>query len=147
VIPICRNKLQLKTLSSEAWFLYTSLFQRKTNMEMIIVSSEQQKRLIMIFTRTASQMSDKALLSHLSSYSVNSSVYPAFKAALDLRVERIKLPFGDDRRGSLEGGDFLYRYLSRGYICLGDFTGQPKPDLSQWGVRSVRKLPKVGFGL
>ncbi|POC16379.1 hypothetical protein CRN42_19600, partial [Vibrio vulnificus] len=23
----------------------------------------------------------------------------------------------------------------------------PKPDLSQWGVRSVRKLPKVGFGL
>ncbi|OZT85950.1 hypothetical protein CIK04_04620, partial [Vibrio sp. 03_296] len=36
---------------------------------------------------------------------------------------------------------------SRGYICLGDFTGQPKPDLSQWGVRSVRKLPKVGFGL
>ncbi|OJI21787.1 hypothetical protein VVORL1506_02024 [Vibrio vulnificus] len=45
-------------------------------MEMIIVSSEQQKRLIMIFTRTASQMSDKALLSDLSSYSVNSSVYP-----------------------------------------------------------------------
>ncbi|WP_232475401.1 hypothetical protein [Vibrio vulnificus] len=58
-------------------------------MEMIIVSSEQQKRLIMIFTRTASQMSDKALLSDLSSYSVNSSVYPAFKAASDLRVERI----------------------------------------------------------
>ncbi|EGR0102352.1 hypothetical protein FR278_21445 [Vibrio vulnificus] len=101
----------------------------------------------MIFTCTASQMSDKALLSDLSSYSVNSSVYPAFKAASDLRVDRIKLPFGDDRRGSLEGGDFLYRYLSRGYICLGDFTGQPKPDLSQWGVRSVRKLPKVGFGL
>ncbi|AXX59592.1 hypothetical protein NB574_11525 [Vibrio vulnificus] len=116
-------------------------------MEMIIVSSEQQKRLIMIFSRTTSQISDKALLNDLSSYSVNSSVYPAFKAASDLRVDRIKLPFGDDRRGSLEGGDFLYRYLSRGYICLGDFTGQPKPDLSQWGVRSVRKLPKVGFGL
>ncbi|EPB3091731.1 hypothetical protein ACRFDB_004493, partial [Vibrio vulnificus] len=145
--PIHRNQLQIKTLSREAWFLYTSLFQRKTKMEMIIVSSEQQKRLIMIFSRTTSQMSDKALLNDLSSYSVNSSVYPAFKATSDLRVDRIKLPFGDDRRGSLEGGDFLYRYLSRGYICLGDFTGQPKPDLSQWGVRSVRKLPKVGFGL
>ncbi|MFS2265211.1 hypothetical protein P5V88_22400, partial [Vibrio vulnificus] len=147
VIPIHRNQPQLKTLSREAWFLYTSLFQRKTKMEMIIVSSEQQKRLIMIFSRTTSQMSDKALLNDLSSYSVNSSVYSAFKAASDLRVDRIKLPLGDDRRGSLEGGDFLYRYLSRGYICLGDFTGQPKPDLSQWGVRSVRKLPKVGFGL
>ncbi len=116
-------------------------------MEMIIVSSEQQKRLIMLFSRTISKMPDKALLNDLGTYQVNSTVYPAFKAASDLRVERIKLPFGDDKRSSLEGGDFLYRYLSRGYICLGDFKGQPKPDLTQWGVRSVRKLPKIGFGL
>lgn len=116
-------------------------------MEMIIVSSEQQKRLIMIFSRTTAKMPDKALLNDLGSYQVNSTAYPAFKAASDLRVERIKLPFGDDRTGSLDGGNFLYRYLSRGYICLGDHVGQPKPDLAQWGVRSVRKLPKVGFGL
>ncbi|HCZ9282783.1 TPA: hypothetical protein O4H39_004325 [Vibrio alginolyticus] len=116
-------------------------------MEMVIVSSEQQKRLIMIFSRTIAQVSDKALIKDLDSHPVNSSVYPAFKTASDLRVERIRLPFGDDRNGSLEGGDFLYRYLAKGYICLGDFVGQPKPDLSPWGVRSVRKQPKIGFGL
>ncbi|WP_261817193.1 hypothetical protein [Vibrio gallicus] len=116
-------------------------------MEMLIVSSEQQKRLIMIFSRTTAKMSDKALLQDLNSHPIKSSVYPAFKTARDLRVERIKLPVGDDKTASLNGGDFLYRYLAKGYICLGDFTGQPKPDLSPWGVRSVRKLPKIGFGL
>jgi len=116
-------------------------------MEMLIVSSEQQKRLIMLFSRTTAKMSDKALLKDLDSYQVNSSVYPAFKTAPDLRVERIRLPFGDDRNGSLDGGDFLYRYLAKGYVCLGDFVGQPKPDLTPWGVRSVRKQPKIGFGL
>ena len=116
-------------------------------MEMLIVSSEQQMRLIMLFSRTTAKMSDKALIKDLDAYKVNSSVYPAFKNAQDLRVERIKLPFGDDKTASLEGGDFLYRYLAKGYICLGDYSGQPKPDLSAWGVRSVRKQPRVGFGL
>ncbi|EEX92123.1 hypothetical protein VIOR3934_13697 [Vibrio orientalis CIP 102891 = ATCC 33934] len=116
-------------------------------MEMIIVASEQQKRLIMIFSRTTAKQPDKALIKDLDSYKINSSVYPAFKAASDLRVERIRLPFGDDKNSALDGGDFLYRYLAKGYICLGDFVGQPKPDLSPWGVRSVRKQPKIGFGL
>jgi hypothetical protein len=116
-------------------------------MEMLIVSSEQQKRLIMLFSRKTAKLSDKALLQDLNSYQVNSSVYPAFKTASDLRVERIRLPVGDDKNASLNGGDFLYRYLAKGYICLGDFVGQPKPDLSPWGVRSVRKQPKIGFGL
>ncbi|MBA5763211.1 hypothetical protein H2O73_12685 [Vibrio sp. 404] len=116
-------------------------------MEMLIVSSERQKRLIMLFSRTTAKMSDKALLKDLDSYQINSSVYPAFKTAPDLRVERIRLPYGDDRNGSLDGGDFLYRYLAKGYVCLGDFVGQPKPDLTPWGVRSVRKQPKIGFGL
>lgn len=116
-------------------------------MEMLIVSSEQQKRLVMLFSRTTANMSDKALLKDLNSYQINSSVYPAFKVAQDLRVERIRLPVGDDKNGSLDGGDFLYRYLAKGYICLGDFVGQPKPDLSPWGVRSVRKQPRIGFGL
>ncbi|MDR9830476.1 hypothetical protein RCJ22_33365 [Vibrio sp. FNV 38] len=116
-------------------------------MEMLIISSEQQKRLIMIFSQTAAKMSDKAFLNTLDSHQVNSSVYPAFKAATDLRVERIQLPRGDDRTASLEGGDFLYRYLAKGYICLGDYAGQPKPDLAGWGVRKVRKQPKIGFGL
>lgn len=116
-------------------------------MEMLIVSSERQKRLIMIFSRTTAKMSDKALLNDLDSHKINSSAYPAFKTATDLRVARIRLPLGDDKTGALDGGDFLYRYLAKGYICLGDFVGQPKPDLSPWGVRSVRKQPKVGFGL
>ncbi|WLI87241.1 hypothetical protein [Vibrio parahaemolyticus] len=73
-------------------------------MEMVIVSSEQQKRLIMIFSRTIAKISDKALIKDLDSHPVNSSVYPAFKTASDLRVERIRLLFGDDRNGSLEGG-------------------------------------------
>ncbi|ACH67035.1 conserved hypothetical protein [Aliivibrio fischeri MJ11] len=116
-------------------------------MEMIIVSSERQKRMIMIFSRIKAKMSDKALLNSLDSRQVNSTAYPAFKKAPDLRIERIYLPFGDDKTGSLDGGDFLYRYLSKGYICLGDFEGQPKPDLTPWGVRSVRRQPKIGFGL
>ncbi|GAB7220360.1 hypothetical protein [Vibrio comitans] len=116
-------------------------------MEMLIVSSDQQKRLIMLFIRKKVSMSDKALLKNLDAYSVNSSVYPAFKLASDLRVERISLPFADEKTGKLLGGDFLYRYLSKGYICLGNYTGQPKPDLTPYGVRSVRMLPKVGFGL
>lgn len=116
-------------------------------MEMFIVSSERQKRLIMIFSRTTAKMSDKALLNDLDSHKINSSAYPAFKTATDLLVARIRLPQGDDKTGALDGGDFLYRYLAKGYICLGDFVGQPKPDLSPWGVRSVRKQPKVGFGL
>lgn len=116
-------------------------------MEMIIVSSERQKRLIMIFARMKAKMSDKALLKNLDAYDINSTAYAAFKKAPDLHVERIHLPFGDDRTGSLDGGDFLFRYLSKGYICLGDFEGQPKPDLGPWGVRSVRRQPKIGFGL
>lgn len=114
---------------------------------MLIISSEQQKRIVMLFSRTTAKMPDKALLKTLDSYQVNSSVFPQFKMAQDLRVERIRIPVGDDRTGSLEGGDFLYRYLSKGYICLGDFVGQPKPDLTPYGVKSVRKQPKVGFGL
>jgi hypothetical protein len=116
-------------------------------MEMLIVSSEQKKHCIMLFIRKKAKMSDKVLLKNLDTYQVNSNAYPAFKLASDLRVERISIPFGDDRTGSLEGGDFLYRYLSQGYICLGNYTGQPKPDLTPWGVRSVRMLPGVGFGL
>lgn len=125
------------------------LFYLKENvrMEMIIVSSEQQRRIIMLFSSALAKSTDKNLLQNLDSYPVNSSVYPVFKAANDLRVERIRIPVGDDRTGSLDGGDFLYRYLSKGYICLGDFVGQPKPDLSPYGVRSVRKQPKIGFGL
>ncbi|KII75383.1 hypothetical protein [Vibrio renipiscarius] len=116
-------------------------------MEMLIVSSEQQMRLVMIFSQTSAKKSDKAVIQDLASHSVNSTVYPAFKVASDLRVDRIRLPLGDDKSASLNGGDFLYRYLAKGYMCLGDFVGQPKPDLSPWGVRSVRKQPKVGFGL
>lgn len=116
-------------------------------MEMLIVSSERQQRLIMLFSRTTVNTPDKVLIKDLDAYAVNSSVYPEFKRATDLRVERIRLSVGDDRKASVDGGDFLYRYLARGYICLGDFAGQPKPDLSGWGVRSVRKLPKIGFGL
>ncbi|MCW8345458.1 hypothetical protein MD535_05355 [Vibrio sp. ZSDZ65] len=116
-------------------------------MEMLIVSSEQQKRLIMIFSRTTAKMSDKALLNDLDAHNINSSVYPAFKTARDLRVERIQFITGNDKANSLDGGDFLYRYLSKGYICLGNYTGQPKPDLTPWGVRSVRMQPKIGFGL
>ncbi len=116
-------------------------------MEMIIVSSERQKRMIMIFGRMRAKVSDKVLLNNLDSHQVNSTAYPAFKKATDLRVERIQLPFADEKTGSLDAGDFLYRYLSKGYICLGDFEGQPKPNLTPWGVRSVRRLPKIGFGL
>ncbi|GEM_PF-5764844 len=116
-------------------------------MEMLIVSSERQKRLIMLFSNTTSKMPDKALLKDLDSHKINSSAYASFKVASDLRVERISLPLADNKTAALDGGDFLYRYLSKGYICLGDFTGQPKPDLSPWGVRSVRKQPKIGFGL
>lgn len=116
-------------------------------MEMLIVSSEQQQRLIMIFSDTTTKVSDKEIIRNLDAYPVNSSAYLAFKAAQDLRVERIFFPSGDDKTGSLAGGDFLYRYLSKGYICLGDLVGKPKPDLSPWGVRSVRKLARVGFGL
>jgi hypothetical protein len=116
-------------------------------MEMLIVSSEQQKRMIMIFSETTAKQSDKAIINDLNAYSVKSTAYPSFKTARDLRVERISFPKGDTKTGSLEGGDFLYRFLAKGYICLGDFTGQPKPDLSPWGVRSVRKLAKIGFGL
>ncbi|CAM3084736.1 hypothetical protein [Vibrio rarus] len=116
-------------------------------MEMLIVSSEQQKRLIMLFIAKKASMSDKALLNNLNAYEVKSSVYAAFKQAPDLRVERILLPAFDDKNAKLLGGDFLYRYLSKGYICLGNYTGKPKPDLTPWGVRSVRMLPKVGFGL
>lgn len=116
-------------------------------MEMLIVSSEQQMRLVMLFSQTTVKMSDKAVIQDLASQPINSSVYPAFRAAQDLRIERIRLPLGDDKSASLNGGDFLYRYLAKGYMCLGDFVGKPKPDLSPWGVRSVRKQPKVGFGL
>ncbi|GEM77820.1 hypothetical protein [Vibrio superstes] len=116
-------------------------------MEMLIVSSEQQKHLIMLFIRKKASMSDKALLKNLDAYDVKSSAYSAFKMAPDLRVERIHLPFSDEKSAKLQGGDFLYRYLSKGYICLGNYTGQPKPDLTPWGVRSVRMLPKIGFGL
>ncbi|GAD79056.1 hypothetical protein [Vibrio ezurae] len=116
-------------------------------MEMLIVSSEQQKRLIMLFIRKKASMSDKALLNNLDAHQINSSVYPAFKQAFDLRVERISLPAYDEKVAKHQGGDFLYRYLSKGYICLGNYTGEPKPDLTPWGVRSVRMLPKVGFGL
>lgn len=116
-------------------------------MEMLIISSEQQMRLIMLFSRNLAKQSDKALIKGLDAHPVTSSAYPAFKAATDLRVERITLPVGDDKNAALEGGDFLYRYLAKGYICLGEHKGDPKPNLAAWGVRSIRKLPKVGFGL
>ncbi|WP_434999827.1 hypothetical protein ACRZ5S_18330 [Vibrio scophthalmi] len=116
-------------------------------MEMLIVSSEQQMRLVMLFSQTSARMSDKAIIQDLASYPINSTVYPAFRAASDLRIERIRLPLGDDKSAALNGGDFLYRYLAKGYICLGDYAGKPKPDLSPWGVRSVRKQPRIGFGL
>lgn len=116
-------------------------------MEMLIVSSERQKRLIMIFSDKTAKMSDKALLNDLNSHQINSTAYPAFKTATDLRVERIRLIDGNDKENALEGGDFLYRYLSKGYMCLGNYVGKPKPDLTPWGVRSVRMQPRIGFGL
>lgn len=115
-------------------------------MEMIIVSSEQQKRIMMIFSKTTAKMSDKALLSSLDTWAVKSEAYAPFKTARDHRVERIALS-PNDNHAKNEGGDFLYTYLKKGYICLGNLTGEPKPDLAPWGVRAVRKLKNVGFGL
>ncbi|PMH46733.1 hypothetical protein BCU68_01475 [Vibrio sp. 10N.286.49.B3] len=115
-------------------------------MEMIIISSEQQKRMMMIFSKTTSNMSDKVLLNNIDDWEVKSQAYPAFKAARDHRVERVTLsenPFLNKD----EAGDFLYLYLKKGYICLGNLTGDPKPNLAPWGVRSVRKLKNIGFGL
>ncbi|SON49873.1 conserved protein of unknown function [Vibrio tapetis subsp. tapetis] len=115
-------------------------------MEMIIIASEQQKRLIMLFGKTMAKMSDKAVINDLNNHDVKSTEYPRFKTATDLRVERIQIP-ANPKTAELDCGDFLYRYLSKGYVCLGEHKGQPKPNLEAWGVRSVRKLRNIGFGL
>lgn len=98
----------------------------------------------MLFNRNTLTMDDDKLLADLPKWLRKADAYDVFKQALDLSVDRVQLS-ADNREASKQGGDLLFSYLSKGYLCLGNYIGKPKPDMSHHGVLTVLREKGVGF--
>ncbi|MEZ9017542.1 hypothetical protein AB6E79_11505 [Vibrio lentus] len=113
-------------------------------MEMCVISSPNLKQIVMLFNKNTLDMNDDDLLVDLPKWLRKSVSYDVFKRQKDLSVKRVTLN-GLKTAAAIQAGDLLYSYLSDGYTCLGNFVGNPKPDMSHYGVHTVHRDKGVGF--
>ncbi|MEZ8985709.1 hypothetical protein OAI_21595 [Vibrio cyclitrophicus FF160] len=113
-------------------------------MEMTIICSEKIKQIVMMFNLETLSMTDQQILEEFPNFVRTSDAYDNFKMQNDLTVNRTKLPVNESDAKRI-GGDFLYSYLVRGYVCLGNFIGKPTPDMSHQGILTVQRIRRVGF--
>lgn len=113
-------------------------------MEMCVISSPDLKQIVMLFNKNTLDMSDDDLLLDLPKWLRKSLSYDVFKQQKNLSVKRVTLN-ELETVASTQAGDLLYSYLSDGYTCLGNFVGKPKPDMSHYGVHTVKREKGVGF--
>jgi hypothetical protein len=112
-------------------------------MQMTIIFSASSQRFAMMFNEKTDSLDDLEILSKFPEWVRESDAYTNLKQQLDLSVDRIELP--ETKNASHLAGDHLYKYLSKGYLCLGNYVGNPKPNMSHLGILSVKRVPKVGF--
>lgn len=112
---------------------------------MTIIFSANSRRLAMMFNKETESLTDEEILLKFPTWCRKSDAYIDLQENTDLAVDRVVLSENDGV--SKRAGDHLYKYLSKGYVCLGNYTGKPKPDMSHLGVLVVKRIPKVGFYL
>ncbi len=112
-------------------------------MQMTIIFSENLQYMAMMFNQETDSLTNQEILIKFPEWSRLSEAYGDLQAQSDLAVDRIDLP--DNVEAPKLAGEHLYKYLSKGYVCLGNYTGNPKPDMSHLGVLTVQRLPSVGF--
>ena len=112
-------------------------------MQMTIIFSVDRRYLAMMFNKKTYSLTDKEIIANFPEWYRKSDSYDDLKTQEDLTVDRIDLPQSEE--AARLAGDHLYKYLSQGYICLGNYTGKPKPNMSHLGVLTVRRMSGVGF--
>ncbi|MCD9496872.1 hypothetical protein [Photobacterium carnosum] len=113
-------------------------------MEMCVIDSPKLKQIVMLFNKSTLTMSDDEVILNLTFWVRKSESYDVFKQDKNLRIKRIFLN-KSKAVAAKQAGELLYNYLSDGYTCLGNFIGQPKPNISQFGVLNIKRIKGIGF--